>query len=48
MARLIFRPLWWLDGRGHAHLSRRLHRLLLGRVCDWCDNELTRPGKRPW
>lgn len=40
MARLIFGPLWWLDNWGHAHLPRRLHRLLLGGVCGWCDRQL--------
>jgi len=38
-----FRILWAIDGWAHAYLPRRLHRFLLGWVCDWLDNELTRP-----
>ena len=41
----MFGPLWWLDNAGHAYLPRWLHRLLLGRVCDWCDSQLLRPKR---
>jgi len=39
-----FHILWSIDNWTHEHLPRRLHRLFFGRVCDWLDNELTKPA----
>lgn len=39
----IFKILWTLDDWGHRHLGPAVHRVLLGRVCDWLDDELCKP-----
>jgi hypothetical protein len=48
VARLIFRPLWWLDNLAHGYLPRRVQRVLFGWLCAWCERELwkeTEAGK---
>ena len=46
---MTFRLLWAVDDWGHRVLPRRLHRALLGLVCDWLDDQLltvTDKGRR--